>query len=219
MRSRTVGVLAAVAGLVLGGGAATAATKPPATVKACVSSTGVLSLLQGGKCAKKTHLTKLSVTGPVGKTGAPGAAGAAGPAGAAGAPGAPGATGPAGPSDVYAWSGTGISVHFGFYSSPVLTVPAGSYVVSDTGLLADLSNTEIYANCNLSIDNAVVYVVVPAVGATSTAETRTVRAGHPFQVYLSCASSGSVAFTADQLSLTVTAVGTLYDTSSAVVFP
>jgi hypothetical protein len=34
-----------------------------------------------------------------------------------------------------------------------------------------------------------------------------------------CASSGSAALTADQLSLTVTAVGTLHDNGSALILP
>src|SRR4051794_25855416 len=106
MRPRTVAVMAAVSGLLVGGGVASAAAKPPATVKACVSSAGVLSLFQAGHCAKNTHLTKLAVIGPRGKTGpagGQGATGPAGPAGPAGGTGAAGAPGAAGPSDVYSW--------------------------------------------------------------------------------------------------------------------
>jgi hypothetical protein len=164
MRSRVVGVAAAIGGLLVGGGVATAATKPPAAVTACVSSTGVLSLLQNGRCAKKTHLTKLSVTGMRGKTGAAGPIGPAGPTGPVGLTGSTGLTGATAPSDVYAWfsngGGSGFSIYPAF-NSPLMTVPAGSYVLSVAGLLANNGGSATVGNCNLNLDNAVLYLALP----------------------------------------------------------
>ena len=80
-----------------------------------------------------------------------------------------------------------------------------------------ITGAVVYGNCNLSFDGAVLYLTIPAGGATATAETRTVRAAHPFQVYLSCASADD--FYASQLTLTVTAVGTLHDHGTATILP
>ncbi|BEP13613.1 hypothetical protein acdb102_19240 [Acidothermaceae bacterium B102] len=129
---------------------------------------------EGFHCAKKTHLTKLLVTGPRGKTGATGPAGPAGPVGPAGQGGTTGPAGAAGPSDVYSWSGTAITVS-AVYDSPILTIPAGSYVVSDAGLLSNTGASVVNGNCNLSFDGAVIYLAIPVGGATSTAETRAAR--------------------------------------------
>src|SRR4051812_43973069 len=124
MRVSSVGVVATVVGLLVGGGVATAAAKPPAAVKACVSSSGVLSLLQNGHCAKKSHLTRLAVIGPRGRTGAVGPAGLPGATGATGPTGPAGATGAPGLSAAYSWSGSNIDVS-SLYNSPAITVPAG----------------------------------------------------------------------------------------------
>jgi hypothetical protein len=128
-----------VLGVGLAGGTAAATTKPPASVKVCVNSKTVLSLIISGKCAKGTHSLAIAVKGATGKTGQ------AGPAGAAGAPGSNGTNGTnglRGPSDLYFVDhpyDPSTVVPLAAFSSPfdvmpttvaTVNVPAGTYSVN-----------------------------------------------------------------------------------------
>jgi hypothetical protein len=72
---------------------ATAGTKAPVSVRACVTPSGLLRIQGSQGCPKHTKALALSVTGAPGAAGAPGAPGAAGAAGSQGPTGPAGATG------------------------------------------------------------------------------------------------------------------------------
>lgn len=87
--------------------------------------------------------------GPAGPTGAPGSNGAAGPAGSAGAPGA---TGPRGPSDAIKKESTAfVATAAGFTSQQSISLPAGSWVVTGTGLVNNNGGAAATASCRLLI--------------------------------------------------------------------
>jgi hypothetical protein len=195
-------------GLVVGGGVASAATKAPVAVKACVSNSGTLSLLSKGKCVKGSSLVRIGVQGPRGLTGKTGVAGAPGVNGTNGTNGLNGA---AGPSDVYAWQGTLTSTS---PTSTPLQLPVGSYVIRWQGWFDNSGGvTLVTAHCDLV-----------AVGTTSTAKGQdvTVPAGTegldsdetviqavgPVLAYVNCPTLGTLHVV--DVEVTATATGTIH---------
>lgn len=202
-RAVAAGMSAAV---VFGGGMATAAVRAPTSVKACVGSSGNLSLLVKGRCAKGAHLVRLSASGPRGLTGA---AGTAGPAGPTGAPGAPGQPGAAGPSNVYAWSGVITTPGF----SGTVDVPAGSYVVSWRGSVSNNSGSTVTTNCYLDVNltgRSDGLVTVPTGEYRPIGYEQLIRAASPFTVNVDCPTLGGTSV--DSVVITATATGSLTGT-------
>ncbi|MDX6212471.1 MAG: hypothetical protein QOF82_1558 [Frankiales bacterium] len=197
-------VLGITTGLVLGGGAASAATKTPTTVRACVDPKGTLSLLSKGKCSKETHLLALGVKGPRGLTGKPGAPGVNGLNGVNGTNGAPG------PSDVYAWAGALSSTT---PKSALISVPSGDYVVRWQGWVNNYSGVATSdATCYLDENNGGIaeIVKVPAGGVAFDSYERLIHAASAFTVAVECSSLGVM--TVDNVVVTATATGTLHGT-------
>jgi hypothetical protein len=114
--------LAACACVIVGGGAAWAASGGSTTIHACFSSHGG-ALRVAAHCKHGEKALSWSQTGPAGPAGAVGAAGAAGSAGSAGGEGA------AGPSDIYA-SGSAVGALTTSYTTVgSFTLPPGSYLL------------------------------------------------------------------------------------------
>jgi hypothetical protein len=203
-------VLGITTGLVLGGGAASAATKTPTTVRACVDPKGTLSLLSKGKCSKETHLLALGVKGPRGLTGKPGAPGVNGVNGVNGLNGVNGTNGAPGPSDVYAWAGALSSTT---PKSALISVPSGDYVVRWQGWVNNYSGVATSdATCYLDENNGGIaeIVKVPAGGVAFDSYERLIHAASAFTVAVEC--SGLGVMTVDNVVVTATATGTLHGT-------
>jgi hypothetical protein len=124
-------VAAFVAGAVLAGGIAVAATSAPTAVKACTDKTGVLSLLVKGKCATGTTAITIAQAGPKGATGATGAAGAKGATGAPGATGPEGVPGQDGPEGPAGPAGAGARWAYVSYDGTVLSQSGGISVLQN----------------------------------------------------------------------------------------
>jgi hypothetical protein len=199
------------AAFVLGGGIASAATKTPVAVKACVSRSGTLSLLSNGKCATGSSLVRIGVQGPRGLTGVAGAHGANGTNGTNGANGANGTNGtngPAGPSDVYAWQGTLTS---SAPSSSHLELPVGSYVIRWQGWFDNSEgNSLVTARCDLVAvgTSKGEDVTVPAGEDGFDSDETVIQAVGPVSAFVNCPSLGSLHLV--DVELTATAAGTIH---------
>ena len=112
-------------------------------------------------------------TGEIGATGPKGATGPAGPQGAkgdAGATGPAGAQGPTGPSDAYSALSSSVMVASADYSAPTviasLSLPAGSYAITATGLVNNAGNADIWGYLGLSTGSSTRWMT-PSMGANS----------------------------------------------------
>jgi hypothetical protein len=223
-RATTAGVVVLL-GVGLAGGTAVAASKPPASVKACVNIKGVLSLITNNKCAKGSHSLSIAVKGVIGKTGKTGASGLPGPAGAVGAPGA---AGQRGPSDLYFVDHRfdGSSTILDVFSDPAavmpttvasVDVPAGTYSVNGTVhafgattgqvmecmIVAQVGGTASVGS-EYPIDTDVSNNVLAAAGVVSLSGTGTIS--------LRCGGSTGSAMIANIWTLQAIQVGTAHGT-------
>ncbi len=209
MKSTKLVVVTMSATLLLGGGIASAATKAVPSVKACVDSKGVLSLLSKGKCAKGTHVLALSVIGKTGKTGKTGAPGTNGINGINGINGTNGTNGAAGPSDVYVWAG---SLNVTTTATSTVTVPAGNYIVRWQGLMINSTVSATSVDCFLYLGNAgTAYPIALAAGQKFLNSYEVpIHAASSFTTKLDCTLASGVSV--GNVVLTATATGALHGT-------
>lgn len=162
---------------------------------------------------------RASLRGPAGPAGAPGSngtTGPAGPAGAVGPTGAAGATGPRGPSDAIKKESTSfVATAAAFTSQQSISLPAGSWVVTGTGLVNNNGGATATASCRLLIGGTSVDELqsfsVPITGAPgervpfSLTGAGTLAAAGTAELQCSLSQAGNVG----QPSLTAIQVATL----------
>jgi Collagen triple helix repeat (20 copies) len=210
-------------GLVLGGGVAAAATKAPASLKACADSKGVLSLSAKGKCARGTKPVALSVrgpAGPAGKNGLNGANGLNGTNGVSGTNGVNGVNGLPGPSDVWGWELIPQLTANLNNAMTSFTLPAGDYTVLQEYGFHNEGGVAENAACVLSpLENVFLPTTVTGVAAGAT-QTLT----QTSFVHLTAATTVSLTCTPTQQTklygvLSFTATGTLHDEGYVATYP